>query len=124
MRSGTLGLEGMKRERNIRLKTAAYAESELQEIGIDAWRNPQAFTVVFPQPAQPVREKWQLASANGFSHLICMPHVRREQIDELIADIRGKDSAEEVPNESAEHHPGRPSGPVGRSHDVAWNRKV
>jgi len=28
-----------------------------------------------------------LASANGMSHLICMPHVRREQIDELIRDI-------------------------------------
>jgi len=44
--------------------------------------------VVFPQPPGTVREKWQLASAGGFSHLICMPHVRPEQIDELIGDIK------------------------------------
>jgi histidine decarboxylase len=60
----------------------------LNDIGIPAWRNPQALTVVFPAPPAEVREKWQLASANGQSHLICMPHVTRQQIDELVDDIR------------------------------------
>ena len=84
----SLGLEGMRTRIENSLSIAAYAEEQLKNEGIAAWRNPQALTVVFPEPHAAVREKWQLASANGLSHLICMPHVRREQIDELICDIR------------------------------------
>jgi histidine decarboxylase len=84
----SLGHEGMKQRTEYSLRTAAYAEKRLREVGIEAWRNPQALTVVFKQPPREVRDKWQLASASGYSHLICMPHVRCEQIDELISDIR------------------------------------
>ena len=84
----SLGVEGMKNRIEESLEVAAYAEDQFNRAGIAAWRNPQALTVVFPQPTRAVQEKWQLASASGASHLICMPHVRREQIDELIEDIR------------------------------------
>ena len=77
----------MRRRIEDSLEVAAYAEQRFKDIGIAAWRNPQALTVVFPQPPEAVCHKWQLATANGFSHIICMPHVRREQIDELVADI-------------------------------------
>jgi histidine decarboxylase len=83
----SLGQEGLKQRIDDSLEVAAYTEEKLNQAGIAAWRNPQALTVVFPQPPKTVRDKWQLASANGMSHLICMPHVRREQIDELIRDI-------------------------------------
>jgi histidine decarboxylase len=83
----SLGYEGLRRRIQDSLATASYAEGRFKEIGVAAWRNPQALTVVFPQPPSSVRKKWQLASAAGLSHIICMPHVRREQIDELIADI-------------------------------------
>ena len=83
----SLGTEGLKQRIDESLQVAAYAEEQFNGAGIKAWRNPQALTVVFPQPSPDVRKKWQLASASGFSHLICMPHVRREQIDELIRDI-------------------------------------
>jgi histidine decarboxylase len=83
----SLGQEGMKDRIDHSLSTAAYAVDQFRRAGIDAWRNPQALTVVFPEPSEEVRDKWQLASNNGFSHLICMPHVRRKQIDELIHDI-------------------------------------
>ena len=84
----SLGIEGMRDRAKKSLATAAYAEEQFKQLGIEAWRNPQALTVVFPEPPAAVRDKWQLASANGYSHVICMPHVRREQIDELISDIR------------------------------------
>jgi histidine decarboxylase len=84
----SLGLEGMKQRTEYALATAAYAEDQLLQAGIQAWRNPQALTVVFPAPPEAVRNKWQLASAGGQSHLICMPHVSRLQVDELISDIR------------------------------------
>jgi len=83
----SLGIDGLRRRIEDSLATAAYAEQRFKEIGVAAWRNPQALTVVFPQPPPTVCDKWQLATAGGHSHIICMPHVRREQIDELIADI-------------------------------------
>ena len=83
------------------MQVAAYAEAEFRKAGIEAWRNPQALTVVFPQPPEEVRDKWQLASAGGSSHLICMPHIQREQVDELIDDIRKAGGSR---NEDAEHH--------------------
>lgn len=83
----TLGREGLKQRIERSLATAAYAEAQFKQAGIEAWRNPQALTVVFPEPPREVRAKWQLASASGASHLICMPHVRPDQIDRLIRDI-------------------------------------
>ena len=90
----SLGVEGLRRRILESLDVAAYAEQRFKDIGMAAWRNPQALTVVFPQPAAAVCEKWQLATAGGASHIICMPHVRREQIDELIADIERAGSGE------------------------------
>jgi len=83
-----LGQEGMRRRIVDALAVAEYAERRLNEVGVEAWRNPQALTVVFPQLPQAVCDKWQLATASGSSHIICMPHVRRAQIDELVADIQ------------------------------------
>jgi histidine decarboxylase len=84
----SLGLEGLQQRIGQSLAVAEYAEQRLKDIGLAAWRNPQALTVVFPEPPQAVRDKWQLASAGGSSHIICMPHIQRRQIDELIGDIR------------------------------------
>ena len=84
----SLGIEGLRKRIDDSLAVAAYAEQQFKDIGIAAWRNPQALTVVFPQPPKPVCDKWQLATAGGCSHIICMPHVRREQVDSLIQDIK------------------------------------
>ncbi|WP_106522036.1 histidine decarboxylase [Taibaiella chishuiensis] len=81
------GIEGLKARAMHSLETAAYAEQRLRELGLDAWRNPNAITVVFPEPPEPIRQKWQLASEQGFSHIICMPNVTRAQIDEVVAEI-------------------------------------
>lgn len=82
-----LGLSGLKARAEHSLAMAAYTEARLQEIGIDAWRNPNAITVVFPEPHETIRNRWQLASENGYSHIICMPNVQREQIDEVVKAI-------------------------------------
>jgi histidine decarboxylase len=82
-----LGLSGLKARAAHSLAMAAYTESRLQEAGIDAWRNPNAITVVFPEPQATIRHRWQLASENGYSHIICMPNVQKEQIDEVVEAI-------------------------------------
>ncbi len=83
------GIAGF-RERAIQAqKIAAYTHSQLKRIGWDSWRNPQALTVMLSAPHPKVINKWQLATYDGWSHIICMPGVARTQIDELIQDLAG-----------------------------------
>jgi len=84
----SLGDKGLKARITRALETAAYTEARLRDAGIMAWRNPQALTVVFPSPERAVCDKWQLATNDGISHVICMPHVTHAQIDRLVADIK------------------------------------
>ncbi|HEY1024694.1 MAG TPA: histidine decarboxylase [Sphingobacteriaceae bacterium] len=82
-----LGTEGLKQRAIHSLDVAAYAERRLNEIGVNAWRNPNSITVIFSAPADIIIQKWQLASEGGWSHIICMPNVTRQQIDELVSEI-------------------------------------
>ncbi|KQC01373.1 histidine decarboxylase [Pedobacter sp. Hv1] len=81
------GVEGLRKRALHSLAIAQYAEEKLQEIGVAAWRNPNTITVNFPSPSASIRQKWQLASENGGSHIICMPNVQKEQIDQLVAEM-------------------------------------
>ena len=69
------------------LAMAEYAERRLIEIGIPAWRNPRAITVVFPEVHDALREKYQLATAGGITHLVLMPHITQSRIDSFIKDM-------------------------------------
>lgn len=83
-----MGLDGLK-ERYLKGKEVAeYCEAKLQELGIPVWRNPGALTVVLPKVPLALREKWQLATEGDISHIICMPNVSKEQIDQFIDEYR------------------------------------
>lgn len=82
-----LGLEGMRARYKHSLEVAEYCEKRILDLGIQAWRNPQAITVVFPKVSKEVKSKWQLATESEMSHVICMPNVTKAQIDEFIADL-------------------------------------
>ena len=82
-----LGMNGLKKRVMHSLDIAEYTEKRLIDAGINAWRNENAITVVFPQVPAGIREKWQLATADGKTHLICMPNVNKDQIDEFLYDI-------------------------------------
>ena len=69
------------------LKMADYAIERFRAAGIEAWRNNNSVTVVFPRPAASVLEKWQIAVHHEIAHMITMPHVRREHVDELVEDV-------------------------------------
>ncbi|WP_103068105.1 histidine decarboxylase [Aquimarina sediminis] len=83
-----LGVEGFKKRTEHSLSVATYTENKLKELGIEAWRNPNAITIIFPAPNKKIIDKWQLATEKGQSHIICMPNVSHEQIDEFIADMK------------------------------------
>ena len=83
----SLGIDGLQKRVQIALENAAYAEAKLKALGVAAWRNENAITVVFPEVAHELQIKWQLATAKGISHLICMPNVTKTQIDAILADF-------------------------------------
>lgn len=70
------------------LKLADYAHAQLQKIGWEPWRNPGALTVMLKSPPQNIIEKWQLASYQGWSHIICMPGTTQKRIDAFIKDLK------------------------------------
>lgn len=83
-----MGVEGMKERAEACLDLAAYAVQQLRLEGFEAWKNADAITVVFPKPSDKICRKWQLATDQAQSHLICMPGVSKEQIDLFIKDMK------------------------------------
>ncbi len=83
-----MGREGLKRRAEICLDLAEYLEKRMREIGVDAWRNPYSITVVFPRPKQEIIAKWQLASDGNWSHILCMPGITKEKLEEFLSDLR------------------------------------
>ena len=89
-----MGVEGMRERYQHSLEIANYCREELNRIGIKAWSNPGAITVVMPRVDEQVKNKWQLATEDDITHVVCMPNVTKEQIDELISDIQSIRSEE------------------------------
>jgi len=82
------GREGMLARTMSSLENAAHLRVHLNAIGVKAWSNPNALTVVMPKPAEEICKKWQLATDNDIAHVICMPGISREKLDEFIEDIK------------------------------------
>lgn len=84
-----LGEQGLRMRANQSLEYARYAEKKLNEIGVLAWRNSNALTVVMPRVSDWVQDKWQLASARNISHIMLMPsrYINRQMIDRFVADV-------------------------------------
>ncbi|MBP19826.1 MAG: hypothetical protein CMQ21_13150 [Gammaproteobacteria bacterium] len=56
-------------------------------MGVLAWRNPDAITVVFPSPSQTVMDQSQLVSSFGRSHIIAMPGIDCAEINRFLKDM-------------------------------------
>lgn len=81
------GKEGFKKIVNYCMETAEYAVKVFNDNGIKAWRNKNSNTVVFPKPSKTVLDRWQIAVHKDIAHIITMPHVRIEQINDIAKDI-------------------------------------
>ncbi len=82
------GIKGYRRIIGECLDNAEYAVKKLQQIGIAAWRNKHSFIVVFPCTSKTVIEKWHLAPQGELVHIVTMPHVTKDLIDDLIKDLK------------------------------------
>ena len=83
----TLGREGIEAMVRKSLERAEYAVAQLRQNGVEAWRHDNSITVVFPRPPEEVMKKWIIAPKRGIGHLITMPHVTTEIIDEFVSDF-------------------------------------
>ncbi len=82
----TLGEQGMREIVEGCLQRAEMAVQKLQSQGIPAWRHANSITVVFPRPPKSMMEKWIIAPKKDIGHLIVMPHVTTEMLEEFIED--------------------------------------
>ena len=84
------GFNGFKRVVRHCVRTAEYAVNRMNRLGIKAWKNDYAITVVFPRPKEEVVKKWKLAVQDDIAHIICMPQVTKDTINKIIIDIDKK----------------------------------
>ena len=80
------GDEGFRKLVSGMLDVAEYAVGQFNERGVPAWRHRNSVTVVLPRPSDEVVRKWQMAPEGDIAHIITMPHVTREMIDEIVRD--------------------------------------
>ena len=86
------GTDGFKEMVAKSLAVAEYAVARFNDSGIPAWRHRNSVTVVFPKPSPKVLRKWQIAPYQDIAHIITMPHVTRETIDEIVDDCMKPES--------------------------------
>jgi histidine decarboxylase len=79
--------KGHKRRAERARSVADYALRRLQDRGWEAWHRPRSFTVVLKSPPQSMVERWSLANEDGWSHIVCVPGVRQEDIDKFVDEI-------------------------------------
>ena len=81
------GVGGLKKRVKACVKTAEYAMKVFAKNGIECWKNDGAITVVIPPQPKSIHQKWQLATEENLSHIICMPNITETQIDLLVSEI-------------------------------------
>jgi histidine decarboxylase len=91
------GEDGLRRRATYSLAMAEYAIARFAEAGIPAWRHKNSITVVFPRPGQNVINRWQMAPSHDIAHLITMPHVTRDMVDHVVADVAAERAATPKP---------------------------
>ena len=88
-----IGFDKLAKEAKSMLENTTYLQQKFDEIGYPAWHMPYSNTVFFKRPAEWIRQKYMLA--NGYiteyggelSHIVVMQHVKKDIIDEFIADL-------------------------------------
>lgn len=106
----TLGPAGCRAIVDRSLALADYAIAALAKHGIESWRHKNSVTVVFPRPPTGIMRKWILAPRKKIAHIITLPHMKEEIIDEFAADLAAAFSHEKTPLPSGA--PGTPGRPV------------
>ncbi len=82
-----LGENGFRNRYEHGLEMANYLLEALTKRGVKAWKNPGALTVVLPRVSDSLKHKYQLATEDDITHVICMPNVEQTHLDEFLVDF-------------------------------------
>ncbi|XP_047306500.1 serine decarboxylase 1-like [Impatiens glandulifera] len=75
------------------LTNARYLKDRIVEIGISAMLNESSNTVVFERPLDnEFAHRWQLACERSMAHVIVMPNITVEKLDEFLDELSKKHS--------------------------------
>jgi histidine decarboxylase len=82
----TKTIEGFKQDIDQCIQLSDYVTSQIE----GSWRNRNSITVVFPKPNQYIIKKWQLAIEGNIAHILIMPYVTKQILDEFIYDYNNQ----------------------------------
>lgn len=87
------GYKGFQKEVQKCLRNAHYLKDRLRDAGISAMLNELSSTVVFerPQDEEFVR-RWQLACEGNIAHVVVMPSVSIDKLDDFLIELVEKRS--------------------------------
>ncbi|XP_037417072.1 serine decarboxylase 1-like [Triticum dicoccoides] len=87
------GYRGIRKEVQKCLRNAHYLANRLKEMGVSASLNELSCTVVFERPQdESFVHKWQLAYEGIIAHMVVMPNVGVEKLDDFIEELATKRS--------------------------------
>ncbi|MFE6862339.1 histidine decarboxylase [Nocardia sp. NPDC057668] len=81
------GAIGLERTAHSALKRAQYISDRLVDLGLRTLVNPNSIIVVFDRPAEWICRKYHLATEADVAHIVALPHITSEVIDELCDDL-------------------------------------
>ena len=80
--------DDFKKEVQTVFEISKYLEKGLKDMGISTFRNELSSTVIFLKPEKSIVEKWQLACTGDIAHVVVMPSVTKEKIENFISDMK------------------------------------
>ncbi|WP_433294581.1 histidine decarboxylase [Actinoplanes sp. CA-030573] len=83
----TLRIDGLRARAERTRGLAGHVCDQLRHLGWEAYRQPNAFTVVLRTPPDAVRSRWAMASHRGWSHVIPMPGTPIASINDFLEDM-------------------------------------
>lgn len=87
------GYRGIRKEVQKCLRNAHYLANRLKEMGVSASLNELSSTVVFERPQdEAFVHKWQLACEGSIAHVVVMPNVGVEKLDDFVEELVAKRS--------------------------------
>ncbi|KAL2894216.1 Serine decarboxylase [Bienertia sinuspersici] len=87
------GYRGFQKEVQKCLRNAHYLKDRLREAGISAMLNELSSTVVFERPHdEEFIRRWQLACQGTIAHVVVMPNVTIEKLNDFLDDLVEKRS--------------------------------
>lgn len=87
------GYKGLQKEVQKCLRDAHYLKDRLRDAGISAMLNELSSTVVFERPQDEVFvRKWQLACQGNIAHIIVLPNVTTNKLDDFLYELVEKRS--------------------------------